>query len=101
MSRNFLSGLQTNGLIVGAVIKTAPYTANTSDIIILANGTFTVTLPTPVGATGRFYTVKNTGTGTVTVATTAGTIDGGATAVITVQYSSIDVVSDGTNWNII
>lgn len=67
------------------------------------NGTVTlqITLPTAVGNTNR-YTVKNSGSGIVTIATTsAQTIDGASTAVISVQYGALDLVSNGTNWMII
>lgn len=81
--------------------KAANYTMAALDGIVLANGTFTVTLPDVTladVAIGKRYTVKNIGTGTVTVAPTAGTIDGAASFVMTVQYSSVDFVTDGTNW---
>lgn len=79
--------------------KTAAYTMSPDDMMVLANGTFTVTLP-PVAtaAKGFRYVVKNTGTGTITIAPASGTIDGGASLTLTVQYSSFDVVTDGTNW---
>lgn len=67
--------------------------------VVLANGAITVTLPAPVvDNIGITYTVKNAGTGTVTVHAASGTIDGGATFTMTVQYSSVDFVNDGTNW---
>jgi len=67
----------------------------------LASGTINVTMPTAVGNTAR-YTIKNVGVGTVTINTTGGeTIDGSLTAPLPVQYTSLDLVSDGTNWNII
>jgi hypothetical protein len=69
-----------------------------ADSIILANGTFTETLPSAASAVNRRYTVKNTGTGTITIAPASGTIDGAANVTLTVQYSSFDFVSDGTSW---
>lgn len=69
--------------------------------IVLANGTVQITLPDVTQADvliGKRYTVKNIGTGTVTVVPVAGTIDGAANFVMTVQYSSVDFVTDGTNW---
>ena len=79
---------------------TAGATAST-DYVYLVSGATTLTLPTAVGNTNR-YTVKNVGSGTVTVATTAAqTIDGGSTAVLTASLQgSIDLVSDNSNWNI-
>lgn len=75
-------------------------TAST-DYVYLVSGTTTVTLPTAVGNT-NLYTIKRIGTNTVTIATTsAQTIDGSSTATLTVQYASIDLISDGANWNVI
>lgn len=77
--------------------KSTNYTMAATDGPILASGTITITLPaTPT--VGQRYTVKNVGTGTVTVQPSSGSIDGASTFVMTVQYSSIDVVNDGTNW---
>jgi hypothetical protein len=87
-------------------VKSSAYSLTTNDEIVLANtstGSFTLTLPTAIGNT-NLYSVKKTdaSTNTVTVATSSGqTIDGGATAVIKVQYACISIVSDGSNWYII
>ncbi len=79
---------------------TAGATANT-DYIYLVSGTTTLTLPTAVGNTNQ-YTITNTGTNNVTVATTsAQTIDGSTTYILDAQYYSIDVLSNGSNWYII
>lgn len=69
--------------------------------IVLANGTFTVTLPTAASSVSRIVDVKNTGTGTISVGTAGGTIDGSVDLKLTQQYSSVTMVSDGTNWFII
>jgi hypothetical protein len=71
------------------------------DIIDCTANSFTVTFPTAVGIVGVIYHVKNSGTGTITVATTSSqTIDGSLTATLN-QFDSITVVSTGTNWIII
>lgn len=95
----------------GVVIARGGYTAQTSTYAILTtdelidctSGTFTVTLPTAVSVSGKKYIIKNSGTGVITIATTSSqTIDGGASSSIalSVQYSSITVVSDGANWKV-
>lgn len=72
-----------------------------TDYVYLVSGTTTLTLPTAVGNSNR-YTVKNTGSNTVTVATTsAQTIDGSSTASLPVPNTSLDLISDGSNWNVI
>jgi len=71
------------------------------DYVYLVSGTTTLTLPTAVANT-NLYTVKNVGVGTVTVATSSSqTIDGAATAVMSGQYNSIDIISDNVNWNLV
>jgi hypothetical protein len=79
---------------------TAGSTAST-DYVYFISGTTTLTLPTAVGNTNR-YTLKNTGTNTVTINTSSSqTIDGSTSITLAVRYTALDIVSDGTNWNII
>ena len=91
-----------NYTIISSVsVNTAAGSAAYTDYVYLASGTINVTMPTAVANTAR-YTIKNVGAGTVTIDTTGGeTIDGSLTAPLPVQYTSLDIVSDGTNWNII
>lgn len=89
------------------VTKTSTYPITTSDYIILADGTsgaFTTTLPTAVGVTGQMYIVKriNSGANNITIATTSSqTIDGATSYLLTNQYDSLKVISDGANWQVI
>jgi hypothetical protein len=61
-----------------------PYRAVTATYAILNNdytidctsGTFTVTLPTAVGCSGRLYNIVNSGEGTITIATTSSQVIG-------------------------
>ncbi len=65
------------------VEKTANYTATISDYTInCTSGSFTVTLPTAIGRT-RIFIVKNSGAGTITMASTLGqTFDGASSPTI-------------------
>lgn len=79
--------------------KTANYTATSSDHVILCTGTFTVTLPTAIGITGKTYLVKNVSTGVITVDGNGGqTLDGETTRELLNQNSWVEVMSDNTNW---
>jgi hypothetical protein len=81
--------------------NTSAGSSSGTDYVYLVSGTTTITLPTPVGNT-NLYTIKRVGTNTVSIATTSGTIDGSTSPItINVQYVSLDLISDGTNWNII
>lgn len=70
------------------------------DYVYVVSGTTTVTLPTAVGNT-NLYTIKNVGAGVILIATTGGqTIDGDASLSLVTQFTSVDLISDGSNWNI-
>lgn len=104
----FSPGIKVTGsLVLQLVSKTGTYAILRTDNIILCDATsaaFTATLPTAVNFTGQTYTIKKTDSSVnaVTVGTTSSqTIDGSTTAVISTQYASITVVSDGANWSII
>lgn len=71
------------------------------DYVYLISGTTTATLPTAVGNSNR-YTLKNVGSGTVTINTTSSqTIDGSTSIILRPQYASIDLISDNSNWAVI
>lgn len=86
---------------------TADYTANVSDSFIPVNATsaaVTITLPAADQCQGKRITVKKTdvSANTVTVdGNGAETIDDATTQVITTQYDSICVMSDGSEWWIV
>lgn len=76
-------------------------TASTDYVYNVTSGTFTLTMPTAASNTNR-YTIKQSGTGVLTIATTSSqTIDGSTTYTMSKQYQAIDLISDGTNWIIV
>lgn len=80
-------------------VSSSPHSAD-DEIVILAQGGETVTLPNPSGLSGRYYIIKNrtAGTSGVIVNTSAGNIDNGSSFVLYGPYQSITVVTDGSNW---
>jgi hypothetical protein len=79
--------------------KTGNYTLTASDEVVTCNGTFTVTLPTAVGATGKQYVIRNIATTTVTIGTTSSqTVDGCSGTITLAGKGAFVVVSDGANW---
>lgn len=89
----------TRAVSVISVSSTLAAAANT-DYVILANVGIQATLPTAVG-NSNLYTIKNTSTSSVLVTTTsAQTIDDSANLTLPVQYTSVDLISNGTNWDI-
>ena len=79
---------------------TANYTVSATDyFVICTTNSFTVTLPTAVGITGRVYIIKNGTSGkTITLATTGSqTIDGSSPGTIS-GIGVTRLVSNGSNW---
>jgi hypothetical protein len=87
--------------------KTSAYTATSNDGIILCDssgGAFTVTLPAAASNSGKILRFKKTDTSTnaVTVDGNASeTIDGALTLKLCSRYDFLDIVSDGSNWQVI
>lgn len=111
MARSFLGRLGENltRLERTTLSVTSDRTLGFSEDVILASGTLTVTLPnfnispfrTPFRHYGDF-TIKNVGSGDVTVATSGSqTIDGSSTVSLDTQYGFITVVHDGLNWHVV
>jgi hypothetical protein len=98
-----VGSLTATGMQQKYLARTTAYTATTSDYLIdCTSGTFTVTLYAASGNAGRIVMVKNSGAGTITVDGNASeTIDGATTYSLSVQYATVQIMSDGTNWKII
>ena len=74
-------------------------TAST-DIVLIVNQGVQLTMPTAASNT-NLYTIKNTSTSSVLIATTGGeTIDTSSNLVLATQYTSVDLISDNSNWQI-
>lgn len=95
------ASLYISRVILSVSSPTTLGSASNTDYVYLVSGNTAVTLPTAVSNTNR-YTIKNTGTGTVVVQTTSSqTIDASNSASLPVQYTSLDLISNGSNWNVI
>ncbi len=88
------------------VTKTTAYTA-AAETVILCNATsaaFAITLPAATNSTDRVYHIKKTDSSAnaVTIDGNASeTIDGALTQSLSIQYESLQIVCDGSNWHII
>ncbi|MGY1724517.1 hypothetical protein [Blastococcus sp. SYSU DS0533] len=76
-------------------------TVTEADDVLLVYGTITVTLPSATAVPGRMFTVKNTSTGTITVATAGGNIDGAATLAMATRWESKTFIAHTGNWYVI
>lgn len=84
------------------VTKTSAYTVTGSEGVILADGTFTITLPNANDNEGVRIIIKNIGNGAITIDGESGeTIDGSATKSLASQYDFVELISSGSNWFII
>ena len=103
LSLNGLSGT----VLIPIVAKTGAYTATATDEVITCDATsaaFTITLPAVAGITGKPYTIKKTDSSgnIVTIDGNASeTIDGATTYLLSSQYDTLPIVSDGSNWHIL
>lgn len=100
---NATNHLVANGFATSYVAKTANYTLTEADHTVEAtSGTFTFTLPTAVGKTGKVYYITNSGAGTITVGTTSSQTFVNVTATPTtlslVGLGAVIVQSNGANW---
>lgn len=103
------SGLPSwgQGIFVTSTKTGTTYTITNSDTVIIADATsnsITVTLPVASGSPGyRFFVKRKDATGnTVTIVRSGSdTIDGATSQTLNQQYTSMTVVSDGSNWYII
>ena len=65
-------------------------------------GAFTVSLPPPRFMLHKRIEVKLvSASGSVTIEPTSGLIDGASGVLLVVQYESVSIVTDGTNWHLI
>lgn len=92
-----------SSLKLGYTSVASDYTVKQTDFMVdCSANTLTVTLPTAAGITGKIFCVKNSGVGVITVdGDGVETIDGQSNKLLSVQYESITVISNGSNWEII
>jgi hypothetical protein len=94
------SNMQVNGsMSLKYIAETSTYGIAATDYFIdCTANSFTVTLPTAVSIAGRVYVIKNSGSGTITIATTSSqTIDGSSPGTLS-TLAQLRVISDGANW---
>src|ERR1035437_2846214 len=100
---NIVASASGGGTVRSINSVSIPTTAGASagtDYVYLVSGTTTITMPTAVN-NKNLYTIKNVGSGIVTVVFNgAETGDGQTTLTMPVQFTSIDLISDTVNFNI-
>lgn len=93
--------ISQGGITLPEIDISTTYTILDTDYTInCTSGTFSVFLPTAVGAKGRICVIKNSGSGTITLdANGSQTIDGATTKTLS-PTDVIQVTSDGANWKV-
>ena len=81
-------------------VNTNAGSASQTDYVYLVSSGATLTMPTAVGNTNQ-YTIKNTGATSATVAFQIGQTCDGSSSLTLLQYDSVDLVSNGSNWWVI
>lgn len=91
-----------------SIVTTTPYAVKDTDEVVFVNvpATASVVLPTPVSGKNTGYYIKdysgNASTNPIFITATGGaTINKISFAIINVNYSQIQVVWDGENWQTI
>lgn len=89
-----------NGLpYIRTLIVNTATTLNETHQTVLVTGATTITLPSAIGLSGRTYNIIRTGTDNVTISPVLSqTISGDASLVLTTQWDSVVIISDGANW---
>lgn len=102
------TGASTSSSVFAFSVKnvTTTYSASIGQTVRCdtSGGGFTVTLPSASGCTGQRIQVKkiSTDANNITVNTTSSqTIDGLTTQIWSSQYDTMEVESNGTNWDIV
>jgi len=86
----------------GYSAQTTTYSATANDRVIdCTSGTFQVTIPAASSNTGRLLTVRNSGSGAITLGRTGADTIGGATSQVLNGKGSIEIVSNGSLWLVV
>lgn len=97
--------LISDGFVLTVTDVTGDYTATTADQLLLVDNTagMTVTLPGASETKNKRFIVKKISNNTfpVTVVASLGNIDDDTSVIIDVAYTSLDFVSDGTDYWIV
>ena len=86
-----------------AAVSTTSSLTNGNSIVLATGGVGGITLTLPSPTSGKIFNIKkvDADVGTITVDTTSGLIDGSANKVISSQYDSLTITSDGSNFYLI
>lgn len=90
----------TKGLAIGIQTVSSSTTCNGSAMVLANASSGNIALTLQAALTGQLVKIKKTdsSTNTVTITPPSGTIDGESSVILSVQYQSVTIVCDGTNY---
>ena len=100
INREFSNVYKTKAKVEHTKAITASYVVLSTDTILVASGTFPVSLPTVV-SNYRIIEVNNIGTGRVTVLPVSGEYINGSASMGLVRYDSMRIIEGSTGWVVI
>lgn len=87
------------------IVTQTPYTALSTDYMLAVDVAAAAVIQLPVSPTGTVFIIKDidgdASVNNITVSGIGSTIDGSASALINVDYGSITLIFNGTEWNIV
>lgn len=86
---------------VSRTVDTYTGTSSITHDVALANSTGSITLTLPSPSSGKIVRVKNINSGTVTINSSAGNIDGASSKILYYLNESMTFVGNGSNWFIV
>ena len=99
---------QSTQLLANDVTVTADYAATSVDLMILCNGTLTITLPFVttdgsdrlyhINKPGKIYHIINSGSGLVTVVGRASQTISSQSSIELIESNALSIFTDGSNW---
>jgi len=93
-------GAGTTRSITNTAVSSVVGSVAGTDYVVICTDGVAITLPPAAGNT-NLYTIKNTAASSVAVLPdSAETIDSDSNIILSTQYTAVDLISDGTNWNI-
>lgn len=90
---------------VRSVVTTDTPSVTADDVLNCSSASFTITLPTAAGNSGKIFEIVHAGTSGTQLYTVDGsgteTVGGQLTRVLYTNGESIKIISDGTNWTVL
>ena len=93
-------GAGTTRSVTNTAVSSMVGSVTGTDYVVICTDGVAITLP-PASGNTNLYTIKNVAASSIAVLPNgAETIDADPNIILSTQYTAVDLISDGTNWNI-